>query len=76
FTFSNTAGEITYHLPPGMETSSPKTDVTIPDGYYFLLGDNATNSYDSRFWGSVPRKNIMGRISFCYWPPKSLGSVK
>jgi signal peptidase I len=73
---SNAAGEIVYHVPPGAEAFSPKTDLTVPDGCYFVLGDNSTNSLDSRFWGSVPRGNIIGRVSFCYWPPQRVGGVK
>jgi len=73
---SNVVGEITYDLPPRVETYSPKTDVTVPGGCYFVLGDNSTNSLDSRFWGSLPRGNIIGRVSFCYWPPQRVGGVK
>ena len=73
---SNAVGEIAYDLPPSAETFASKTDLTVPDGCYFVLGDNATNSFDSRFWGSIPRGNIIGRISFCIWPPQSVGGVK
>ena len=73
---SNAVGEIAYDLPPHVETLSPQTDVTVPSGCYFVLGDNSTNSLDSRFWGSVPRGNIIGRVSFCYWPPQRVGRVK
>ena len=73
---SNAVGEIAYDLPPHVETFSPQTDVTVPNGCYFVLGDNSTNSLDSRFWGSVPRGNIIGRVSFCYWPPQRIGGVK
>jgi signal peptidase I len=73
---SNAVGEIVYHMPPGAGTFSPKIDLTVPDGCYFVLGDNSTNSLDSRFWGSVPRENIIGRVSFCYWPPQRVGGVK
>lgn len=73
---SNAIGEIAYDLPPSAATFSPQTDVTVPSGYYYVLGDNSTNSLDSRFWGSVPRGNIIGRVSFCYWPPERVGGVK
>jgi signal peptidase I len=73
---SNAVGEIAYDLPPQAAALSPQTDLTVPSGCYFVLGDNSTNSFDSRFWGSVPRGNIIGRVSFCYWPPERVGGVK
>jgi signal peptidase I len=73
---SNAVGEITYDPPPQAVHSSLQTDITVPSGYYFVLGDNSTNSLDSRFWGSVPRDNIIGRVSYRYWPPGRIGGVK
>jgi signal peptidase I len=35
---------------------------TIPDGSYFILGDNTTKAYDSRFWGALPATEIVGRV--------------
>lgn len=41
---------------------------TVPEDHYFMLGDNSPSSQDSRFWGPVPRKNIVGRASIVWWP--------
>jgi signal peptidase I len=75
-TLSNAAGPIRYDTLPGWEKFSLVTNVTIPPGNFFLLGDNSTNSLDSRFYGCVPRENIQGRVSFCYWPPSQIGAIK
>jgi signal peptidase I len=42
-------------------------DLVVPAGKYFAMGDNRTNSVDSRDWGFVPRENIVGRPLFVYW---------
>ncbi len=39
----------------------------VPDGYFFVLGDNRDDSQDSRFWGAVPVENIRGKALFVYW---------
>jgi signal peptidase I len=46
-------------------------DLVIPPGMYFMMGDNRHNSLDSRYWGFVPRENIVGRPLFNYWSLKS-----
>ncbi len=45
-----------------------KDAVTLADDEYFAMGDNTPNSADSRYWGAVPRENLLGPACFVYWP--------
>jgi signal peptidase I len=51
--------ELPSHLQDG--------DLVVPPGNYFAMGDNREHSADGRFWGFVPRENILGRPLFNYW---------
>ncbi|OFW38707.1 MAG: signal peptidase I [Acidobacteria bacterium RIFCSPLOWO2_12_FULL_67_14b] len=41
--------------------------VTVPDGHYFMMGDNRDDSQDSRYWGFLPTSYVKGRALFIYW---------
>ena len=72
-----TAGPLRYaHMPYTLHLKASNDIVTVPDGCYFVMGDNTTNSFDSRFRGFVPAGNITGRASSRYWPPDRWGKIE
>jgi signal peptidase I len=61
--------------PPGGEVCNfPKT-IVVPPGDYYMMGDNRGYSDDSRFWGPVPQKWVIGEAFFTYWPPDRIGTL-
>jgi signal peptidase I len=47
---------------------TPIGNVTVPQGRYFMMGDNHSDSCDSRMWGTVPRSDIIGKVFLKFWP--------
>lgn len=52
----------------GVEQITSGSEITVPEGHYFMLGDNSRFSKDSRFFGFVPRRNLVGRAFITFWP--------
>jgi signal peptidase I len=60
------------YLDPSRRGSDGRQSYVVPDGHYFMMGDNRTKSCDSREWGSVPRDNLIGKVFATYWPPNRI----
>lgn len=69
-----TNGEPTYALTPayGTEIEYP---YTVPDGCVWVMGDNRTNSQDSRYFGAVKTNTVTGKALFIYWPLNNVGML-
>ncbi len=55
---------------------APGETIQVPENNYFVLGDNSGNSTDSRFWGFVPKKNVLGKAVFRWWPLNRFGKIE
>ena len=63
----------TIQCSPSDTSCNFPTPIKVPPGDYFMMGDNRPDSEDSRYWGPVPGKWIIGDAFFTYWPPDRIG---
>jgi signal peptidase I len=61
------------HEPYARGVTSDFGPVTVPRDAYLVLGDNRQSSEDSRVWGTLPKRNIIGSAFVRYWPPRRFG---
>lgn len=73
--FSYGIGQMAPGWPATLQESIHNGEVVIPKDHYFAMGDNRDNSLDSRYWGFVPKENIIGRPLIVFWsfdvPPET-----
>lgn len=50
--------------------------VEVPRGYFYVLGDNSPNSMDSRYWGFIPDRNLVGKAFIIHWPLNRIRLIK
>ncbi|MFH1837691.1 MAG: signal peptidase I [Candidatus Omnitrophota bacterium] len=58
------------------EYGSEDKAVKVEEDTFFVLGDNSTNSMDSRYWGFVPKENLVGKAFVIHWPPGRMRFLK
>ncbi len=57
------------------DKDSGKVKIKVPDGLYFFMGDNSAHSFDGRYFGFVPEKNIVGGPLLIFWPLNHFGPI-
>jgi signal peptidase I len=68
-------GGVTSEWAEYLSKNSARDEIVVPADNFFAMGDNRDNSYDSRFWGFIPRSNIIGTPMFVYMSIKARGDV-
>ncbi len=59
---------VTTSFRPSIAATMIGVRKSMPEGYYYVMGDHRNNSSDSRHWGSVPKKYITGKVQVRWWP--------
>jgi signal peptidase I len=69
FVFVNGKRLVEPYVEPDRRGNDSRPETVVEDDHYVLLGDNRTQSCDSRTWGPVARDKLIGRVFAVYWPP-------
>ena len=62
------------YVQPNRRDARTINPIKIKPGNYFMMGDNRSSSCDSRAWGTVPKKSLIGKVFATYWPPGRITS--
>lgn len=71
----NIDGTVRFYYNKGM-LAKENQKITVPGDSLFVLGDNSRSSLDSRYWGFVPYKNLLGKAIVIYWPLKRIRIIR